>query len=259
MSPTGDRGVFKNMTREESSARISASVASTALPDSTDAGFSEPFVTGAAYFRKPRRKRPSVAMDAEAKHLSVLMERYANGDEGVFDELYAAMAPRIYRFCRRLTSSTAEADDCFQETFLKLHRARATYCAGANALHWGFAIARSVYLSHRRYRRRRPEDSGMLHDAPDQVALLAADGASPEAQLLAEHMLDIVSLELAKMSEKNRTAYVLLKEEDLSAKAAAAVLGTTPDVVKQRAHRAYGQLRMALDAAGWREHGYTST
>jgi len=48
------------------------------------------------------------------------------------------------------------------------------------------------------------------------------------------------------MSEKNRLAYILLKDEGLSAKEAAAILGTTPAVVKQRAHRAYERLRAAL-------------
>lgn len=57
------------------------------------------------------------------------------------------------------------------------------------------------------------------------------------------------------MSEKNRVAYVLLKEENLSAREAAAVLGTTLDVVKQRAHRAYQSLKSALISAGWSEYG----
>jgi DNA-directed RNA polymerase specialized sigma24 family protein len=37
-------------------------------------------------------------------------------------------------------------------------------------------------------------------------------------------------------------------------KEAAAVLGTTTAVVRQRAHRAYEHLRVALGAAGWKEH-----
>jgi RNA polymerase sigma-70 factor (ECF subfamily) len=56
------------------------------------------------------------------------------------------------------------------------------------------------------------------------------------------------------MSEKNRVAYVLLKEEGLSVREAAAVLGATTAVVRQRAHRAYIQLRSALSAAGWGEY-----
>jgi RNA polymerase sigma-70 factor (ECF subfamily) len=55
------------------------------------------------------------------------------------------------------------------------------------------------------------------------------------------------------MSEKNRVAYVLLREDGLSVKEAAIVLGTTADVVKQRAHRAYEKVRSAVGAAGWME------
>src|SRR5690606_16722739 len=80
----------------------------------------------------------------------------------------------------------------------------------------------------------------------------AAIEATPEAEVCAEHLLDVVTLELRRMSEKNRAAYVLLKEEGLSAADAAAVLGTTADAVKQRAHRAYEHLKGALGDAGWR-------
>ncbi len=41
----------------------------------------------------------------------------------------------------------------------------------------------------------------------------------------------------------------------LAAREAAAVLGTTVDVVKQRAHRAYQSLKSALNTAGWSEYG----
>ena len=187
--------------------------------------------------------------------LSKLMARYAAGEEAVFDELYAMLAPRIYRFCLRLTLRASEADDCFQETFLRLHRARSTYMTGSNALYWAFAIARSVYLTRLRYWRRRPERLGDVQDVAEHDALLPADATSPESETLAAHMLDIVAVELGRMSEKNRSAYVLLKEENLSVRDAATLHGTTTDVVKQRAHRAYEQLRAALDAAGWREYG----
>ena len=65
-------------------------------------------------------------------------------------------------------------------------------------------------------------------------------------------LLDIVGSELRKISEKNRSAYVLVKEEGLSTKEAAAVLGTTAAAVKQRAHRACEHLRAALTPPGGR-------
>ncbi len=78
--------------------------------------------------------------------------------------------------------------------------------------------------------------------------------ATPETLVTAQHLLATVVQELKRMPEKNRVAYVLLKEEGLSAKDAAAILGTSTDAVKQRAHRAYEQLKTALNAAGWNGH-----
>ena len=103
-------------------------------------------------------------MDAQIDAMSALMERYAAGEDSVFEHLYRLMAPRLYRFCLRLTRLAEEADDCFQETFLRLHRARATYVTGANALHWAYAIARSVHLTKLRYWKRRPEALGAAAD-----------------------------------------------------------------------------------------------
>jgi RNA polymerase sigma-70 factor (ECF subfamily) len=196
----------------------------------------------------------SRTMNATGDRLSSLMERYARGEDRVFEQLYELLAPRLYRFCLRLASSVVEADDCFQETLLKLHRARATYIAGANPLYWAFAIARSVYLSRLRYWRRRPEQLGAARDVAEAGDLQAHD-TTPEAEVVAQHLHETLATELGRMSEKNRVAYVLLKEENLTAREAAEVLGTTVEVVKQRAHRAYQRLRSALSTAGWSEYG----
>jgi RNA polymerase sigma-70 factor, ECF subfamily len=193
-------------------------------------------------------------MDTETAAISALMERYAAGDDSVFAHLYRLMSPRLYRFCLRLTTVPCEADDCFQETLLRLHRARATFTEGANALHWVFAIARSVYLTKLRYWKRRPETLGLSTDAAQRTEIHPDATATPETLVTAQHLLATVVQELKRMSEKNRIAYVLLKEEGLSAKDAAAILGTSADAVKQRAHRAYEQLKTALDAAGWNGH-----
>jgi RNA polymerase sigma-70 factor (ECF subfamily) len=75
-------------------------------------------------------------METNADQLSELMQRYARGEDSVFEALYRLMAPRLYRFCLRLAAGKAEADDLLQETLLRVHRARATYLAGSNPLPW---------------------------------------------------------------------------------------------------------------------------
>ena len=198
---------------------------------------------------------PNGGRQRTADQLGELMKRYAKGDDAVFEELYRLLAPRVYRFCSRLAMHQQEADDCFQETLLRIHRARATYLYGADTLCWAFAISRSVYLDRLRYRRRRPEELGSANDVAAEERLHADDRYSPEAALRARDLRELLTLELSRMSEKNRVAYVLVKEEGLSIKEAAAILGTTSAVVRQRAHRAYMQLRTALGAAGWTQAG----
>jgi RNA polymerase sigma-70 factor, ECF subfamily len=189
-------------------------------------------------------------MNGNGELLSSLMERYASGEDEVFEMLYREMAPRLYGFCRRLTRHQPEADDCFQETFLKIHRARATFVSGANALHWAFAVARSVCVSRARYWRRRPESLGDADDVASHAELNAHNPITPEDEVIAADLLDATNAELRSMSEKNRAAFVLMKEEGLTAKDAAAVLGTTSEVVRQRAHRAYLQIREPLVTSG---------
>jgi RNA polymerase sigma-70 factor (ECF subfamily) len=175
------------------------------------------------------------------------MTRYAKGEAAAFAALYDALAPRLHRFCARLSRPGPEADDLFQETMLRLHRARASYIPGAPTLPWAFAIARSAYLDRLRLRRRRPEQVAGEDEDPTAIPV----GATPESDALARALLTILARELERMSEKNRSAYVLLREEGFSVAEAAAVLGTSGEAVKQRAHRADEQIREAIRAAGW--------
>jgi RNA polymerase sigma-70 factor, ECF subfamily len=225
---------------------MSEAIRLTLVSDFVDEGF----VARASASTPARGARPYRPMHTEVERLSALMDSYANGNDVVFEPLYALLAPPLYRFCLRLTARRADADDCFQETLLKLHRARATYVPGANALHWAFAIARSIYLTRSRYWRRRPEFIGTIEDVAGNEALHAHADSTPESQAMALDVLEAATVELNSMSEKNRIAYILTKQENVSAQDAAAILGTTAEVVRQRAHRAYAQLRAAIDRTG---------
>jgi hypothetical protein len=72
----------------------------------------------------PPSHAPNGGPPRRADELGQLMKRYARGEDSVFEELYRLLAPRVYRFCSRLAMDQQEADDCFQETLLRIHRAR---------------------------------------------------------------------------------------------------------------------------------------
>jgi RNA polymerase sigma-70 factor (ECF subfamily) len=71
------------------------------------------------------------------------MDRYAQGDDSAFAELYDGLAPRLLGFLVRQTRDQAKAEDIVQQTMLQIHRARGRFLPGAEVTPWAFAIARS--------------------------------------------------------------------------------------------------------------------
>lgn len=181
----------------------------------------------------------------ERPELDHAMDRYARGDDAAFRVVFEALAPRLGAYLRRLTGSRALAEDLTQEAFLRLHRARGTFGAGASALPWAYAIARNCFIDHTRARRTRPE----ALSAPDTESLpepSAGPEADAEAHGIARQTARIVERELARMTEARREAFVLLRYEGQSVADAAKILGINENAVKLRAFHAYEALRAAL-------------
>jgi RNA polymerase sigma-70 factor (ECF subfamily) len=172
---------------------------------------------------------------------NLAMERYARGDDGAFEELYDALAPRLHRYLVKQTRDRARADDLLQQTLLHLHRARGRFIPGADVLPWAFAIARRLFIDGTR--------RGKLEVLPyedDDWHEPAQEGPLADDLLDSKRLAQAVERELARMPEAHRVAFELVKKEGLSLKEAAAVLGTTVTAVKLRAHRAYVSLRAKL-------------
>src|SRR3954470_11021191 len=73
-----------------------------------------------------------------------LMAAYARGDATAFERLYARHQAGLYRFIRRLLGHAlaAQADEVFQDTWLKVVNARAQWQPqGASFRTWLFTLA----------------------------------------------------------------------------------------------------------------------
>ena len=81
------------------------------------------------------------------------MGRYCDGEAQAFHRLYALVAPKILAYLAGLTGDRALAEDLLQQTFLKLHQARATYVRDANPVPWIYTIAHRTCLDELRRRK----------------------------------------------------------------------------------------------------------
>jgi RNA polymerase sigma-70 factor (ECF subfamily) len=178
------------------------------------------------------------------------MERYANGDDAAFAELYDVVAPRLLSFLRKSTRDAAIADDLMQQTFLQIHRGRGTFIPGAPVMPWAMAIARRLMIDSARRRRL---ELGLFVDSPgedDRMRSVLTSPAGADDALHARRLELRVQRRLDTLPEPQRTAYQLVKQDGLSLKRAAEVLGTSVSAVKLRTHRAYQALRAVLREEG---------
>ena len=74
-----------------------------------------------------------------------------------FGDVVDAYQAEVLGYLRRLTGDASEAEDLFQETFLRALPAFRRLRRGTNYRAWVYRIATNVFLNHRRRLRRRNE------------------------------------------------------------------------------------------------------
>jgi RNA polymerase sigma-70 factor (ECF subfamily) len=161
------------------------------------------------------------------------MERYADGDDVAFGELYDLLRPRLLAFASRRIRDASEAEELVHETFLRMHVNRQHFAHGTKVMPWAFAIARNLLID--RYRKMR-----------DPLEPPADEPERPDAIVSRQRLGRRVAEELARLPEAHREAFALVNYDGLSITEAAQVLGTTAMAVKMRTHRTYEALRKKL-------------
>lgn len=174
-----------------------------------------------------------------------LMAAYRTGDVDAFDVLFARLAPRVHAFFVRSLGNVAIADDLLQETFMKLHKARADYRPGSPVRPWLFAIAARVRIDALRRQHRLREDA-----CPETIEALGDDmgsgGREPEADAQRADLRLAVRAAMERLAPAQRIVVHLHRIEELSFAEIARLLDVTEGAVRQRAFRGYIALRQAL-------------
>jgi RNA polymerase sigma-70 factor, ECF subfamily len=176
-----------------------------------------------------------------------LMQQYCNGDAGAFRELYGLVAPRLLGYLLKMTRERALADDLLQQTFLKVHRARASYVLGADPIPWIYSIAHRTFLDEARKHKRAVVRVTDAEQLPEVAAGITGESAERRDEPIADPELVNATLDaLAGLPAQQREAVVLTKLDGHSVAQAAEIAGTTVGAMKVRAHRGYEALRKVL-------------
>lgn len=146
--------------------------------------------------------------------------------------------PLINYFYRSLPDAFA-AEDLAQQTFINLYKARKSYTPKAKFSTYIFHIARHVLINEHRKSSRRPAD--------------ATDPSEMNAPVSGRDELDKSELEevfycaLESMPENQRTAILMLKQQELSYEEIAQLMDAKVSAVKTWIHRARQTLKETLE------------
>lgn len=165
-----------------------------------------------------------------------LAAKAARGDRKAFGELVARHQATVRGLLRRLTGSTADADDLSQAAFLKAWTQVSSY-GGGQFRSWLCAIAYREFLQARRRsatRRRKEIESGA-----ENIIVFSRDNAG------LAHDLDRA---LASLPEAQRVAVTLCIGAGLSHGEAALVTGWPLGTVKSHVNRGKTALRDLLSS-----------
>ena len=181
---------------------------------------------------------------------AALMLRVKQGDRSAFEALVEKYQQPVMNLIYRMLADPAEAEDIAQHVFLQVFKSAHRYEVSAKFSTWLFTIARNLSLNEIRRRSRHRADS-LDETAPDndeQPLRQIEDYKtfSPPDALLQSELEQKIERALAELPEKQRTAILLCRGDELSYEDIADVLGCSLSATKSLIHRGRETLKQKL-------------
>ncbi len=167
-----------------------------------------------------------------------IIESVRAGDRDRYRLLVERYSRRIFRLAYRLTGNEADAEEVVQEAFLRAYRRLDRYDGRAAFGTWLFRIATNYALDTLRACSRY---AGPAEEAPDSGAEATQERLAFDGEVRKRY-----NLALARLTDRERAAFVLRHVEGLSIPEIGTTLGMSENATKQGVFRAVRKLRQAL-------------
>jgi len=168
-----------------------------------------------------------------------LMIAYQKGDAAAFSQLLRRYEGRMFTFFLRSAGRRDLAEELFQELFMRVIRAAASYEAQAKFSTWLYTMARHLSIDHARRQKFRQTQS---------LDSVESTTAAPSNQVPSDDFDTRRHLEkaLLRLPEEQREVFLMREVGELSFVEIAEVSGVPLGTVKSRMRYALVALREAL-------------
>jgi RNA polymerase sigma-70 factor (ECF subfamily) len=170
-------------------------------------------------------------------------------DAGLLDQLIVRYQHRLLRYLLYLTSNREQAEDLFQEVWMRVMLRGGQFNGKARFDTWLFTVARNLVIDLRRKRTMSSLDEMFETAGDDDRPMgieIAADGPTPFDQCSSGEDRDRLSNALLQMEPLYREVLVLRFHEDLSLEEIAKVTRAPLSTVKSRLYRGLAFMKPKL-------------
>ena len=181
-----------------------------------------------------------------------LIREAQRGDRVAFEELVRQYDRAVLRLALHLTGSESDAQDIYQEAFLKAYRNIGSFRFECSFYTWVYRIVTNLCLDHLRKRQVRKEDAPVMVDSNgeefDLLSQFADDrpGADPERDLMRRELGQRISRAMTKLTPRERMVFELKHFQGLKLRTIGEMLNTTEETAKNTLFRATQKMRGAL-------------
>ncbi len=177
-------------------------------------------------------------------------EEARKGNHYAFRVLVERHSRALFRLAYRMTGNEHDAEDLVQETFLRAYKQVKRYDGRAAFSTWLYRICTNCSLDLLRAKKTRSETQP--DESEEKVSWLdrvAAPQPDPERLTQSSQMAGILEPALQRLTEMERSAFILRHYEGCDIEQIACILGVHRNAAKHSVFRAVQKLRRELQPA----------
>ena len=178
----------------------------------------------------------------------LLLQKARRGDPDAFEQLIGPLEQLVWRVCWHYTGNRNAAEDCGQETMIRIWRNLKNYRGECALESWVYRIAANCCMD---WLRKKKRDRSVSVEPLREQGFDPADPApGTEEQAVAADEHRRLREAIAALPEEQREALVLTQLEKVPYETAAGILGVSEGTVKSRVNRGKARLREILSEGG---------
>jgi RNA polymerase sigma-70 factor (ECF subfamily) len=182
---------------------------------------------------------------------AALIRAAQDGDQDAFERLVRNYDQSVLRLAMNLLRSPEDAQDVYQEAFLRVYRNLHNFRFDCSFPTWLYRIVTNLCLDQLRKRKVRKEESTVMATGEGELDRLEVvheqrvDG-DPQRNLLSAELRGRIGQLLNELTPRERMVFEMRHYQGMRLRAIGEVLGTTEEAAKNCLFRATQKMRAAL-------------